>query len=297
MLISANQVGGSLRASSLSTAFGARKVMWNDEQVNPPTPYADVNELLRQLLAGVREILGRHFVGMYLYGSLAVGDFAPNNSDIDFVVVTDDDLAYELFLALKEMHARVAAGESKWVRELEGSYIPRRALRRYDPQHARHPHIDRGDGGLNLEQHDSDWVVQRYVLRERGVTLTGAPIETLIDPISTGELCQALRELLHSWWLPMLARPTHLLSPGYRCYAILTMCRMLYTFRHGAVVSKPVAARWALETIDRRWAGLIRHALAWPDEIPPDNLNETLDFIRYTFECSGATTKPTPDEA
>jgi predicted nucleotidyltransferase len=33
---------------------------------------------------------------MYLYGSLASGDFAPQRSDIDLVVVTEDFIRYTL---------------------------------------------------------------------------------------------------------------------------------------------------------------------------------------------------------
>jgi hypothetical protein len=257
-------------------------------EVDALTPYPEVNALLRRLLDGVRDALGPRFVGMYLYGSLAAGDFSPESSDIDFLVVTDDDLPGELFESLRAMHARVAADESKWATELEGSYIPRRALRRYDPRDARHPHVDRGRGGLNLERHGADWVVQRHVLRERGVTLAGPPVETLIDPVGPGELRRGVRELLQNWWVPMLSDPARLRGSGYRCYAILTMCRMLYTFRHGAVVSKPAAARWALGALDGRWHELIRQALAWPGVPLPDNLEVTLDFIRHTSEA-GAT--------
>jgi predicted nucleotidyltransferase len=256
--------------------------------VDSPTPYRDVNELLRQLLSSVQAILKHRFAGMYLYGSLALGDFALDKSDIDFVVVTDDDLSDESFLALKEMHARIATGESKWARELEGSYIPRRALRRYDPQDARHPHIDRGDApSLTIEPHESDWVIQRYVLRAHGVALAGPPIQTLIDPVSPSGLRQAIWELLHGWWAPMPACRAALENSvfGYRCYAVLTMCRMLYTLAHGTVVSKPMAARWAQETIERRWTPLIRDALAWSPAAAP-NLEETLAFIRYTCERS-----------
>jgi len=250
-----------------------------------PTPYAEVNALLRRLLDGARERLGRHLVGMYLYGSLAAGDFSPESSDIDFLVVTDEDLTEEQFLSLKEMHARIAeAGGSKWVTELEGSYIPLRALRRYDPRDARHPHIDRGGGRLDIEQHDTDWIVQRHVLRERGVALAGPPVETLIDPLGSGELLRGIVELLRVWWVPMVSDPTRLRSPGYRRYAVLTMCRMLYTFRHGAVVSKPAAARWALTTLDDRWHGLIQRATARPGNEPPEDLDLTLEFIRYTSE-------------
>jgi len=70
-----------------------------------PTPYADVNEALRDLLARMQTILEGHFVGMYLSGSLALGDFDPRTSDIDFVVVTDAVLSDDLFSALQDMHA------------------------------------------------------------------------------------------------------------------------------------------------------------------------------------------------
>jgi hypothetical protein len=57
-----------------------------------PTPYPDVNAVLHVLLSDVQTVLGNHFIGMYLSGSPASGDFAPQRSDIDFVVVTADDL-------------------------------------------------------------------------------------------------------------------------------------------------------------------------------------------------------------
>ena len=53
-----------------------------------PTPYADVNAILADLLARVQAVLGENFVGMYLYGSLATGTFDPESSDIDFLVAT-----------------------------------------------------------------------------------------------------------------------------------------------------------------------------------------------------------------
>ena len=250
------------------------------------TPYADVNVVLHELLSGVQTILGNHFIGLYLYGSLALGDFDPERSDIDFLVVTTDDLPAELISALKPMHARMAAGSSKWATELEGSYIPQAALRRYDPNRARHPRINRGEGTLGLEQHDCDWVIQRHVLREHGVVLAGPTPQTLIDPILPHELRQAVLETLHGWWASRLTDPTQLRIFGYRAYAILTMCRILYTLKYGSIISKPVAARWAQQTLDERWASLIERALTWRYNIPSFDVDETLDFIRYTLKRS-----------
>ena len=46
-----------------------------------PTLYPDVNEILNVLFSSVKEILGDQFVGMYLYGSLANGDFDSGGID------------------------------------------------------------------------------------------------------------------------------------------------------------------------------------------------------------------------
>jgi hypothetical protein len=61
------------------------------------TPYPQINAVLQELLSGVRAILGRRLVGMYLDGSLGIGDFDPDKSDLDFVVVTDGELSAETF--------------------------------------------------------------------------------------------------------------------------------------------------------------------------------------------------------
>ena len=250
-----------------------------------PTPHLAVNAVLSALSADVQAILGQHVVGMYLGGSLAAGDFDPQRSDIDFVVVTVDELPDPTISALAAMHARLAAGGSKWGAELEGSYFPRRALRRYDPAHARYPHIERG-GGLSVEQHESDWVIQCHILREKGVAIAGPAPRTLIDPIGPGDLRQAVLGILRAWWAPMLHDSIRLHDSRYRAYAILTMCRIHYTLRHGTIVTKSAAARWAQRALGERWAALIDQALAWPRGAQPDNLNETLDLIRYTLDSS-----------
>ena len=263
--------------------------------VTHPTPYPDVNAVLHVLLSGVQTILGNHFIGMYVHGSLASGDFDPQRSDIDSVVVTADELPDEMLPALEAMHARITASGLKWATKLEGSYIPQHALRRYDPAHARHPSI-RVDGSLGVDQHASDWVIQRHIIREQGIVVAGPAPQTLIDPVQPNDLWRAVQGILREWWSPQLHDPTRLHSSEYQAYAILTMCRALYTLQYGIVVSKPVAARWAQEALGERWAALIERALAWRHDAQLDNLNETLDFIRYTLERGQQFEIPT-DEA
>jgi Nucleotidyltransferase domain len=168
-----------------------------------PTPYPEINTVLQELLAGVRAILDRRFVGMYLDGSLGIGDFDPEKSDLDFVVVTDGEVSEEAFRKLNTMHERIATGTSKWGRELEGSYIPQRALR-HDRRPNAHPYIDRGSTLAIVRPERGYWVIHRHVLREHGVVMAGRPPRTLIEPVQPSDLREAAFGILREWWMPMV---------------------------------------------------------------------------------------------
>jgi hypothetical protein len=251
-----------------------------------PTPYPDVNAILDRLLVSAQAILKDRFVGMYLYGSLANGGFDPGSSDIDFLVVTDSELPGEIVTALVGMHTQIAALDTKWATELEGSYIPKDALRRHDPARAQYPHIDRGSGHLRVVPHDTDWVVQRSVLRERGIVLAGPPLPALIDPVSPDDLRQAIHTLMRLWWEPMLSNPAPLQHNGYRSYAILTMCRVLYTLQHESIVSKTQAGQWAQAALGEQWRTLIGRAMEHRNGTPLIAVDDALAFIRYAIEQS-----------
>jgi len=238
--------------------------------------------VLHALLAGAQRILGDRFAGLYLYGSLAAGDFDPERSDIDFVVVTAGELPDELLPALEAMHAGLASADRKWATKLEGSYVPQRALRRYDPEDAPRPQLN--EGRFYVARHCSDWVIQRHVLREHGVALAGPPASTLIDPVLPDDLRGAVRGILREWWEPMLNDGAWLRRGDvYRAYAVLTMCRALYTLRHGAIASKPVSAGWARSELGGRWAGLIERASAWRHDAPAGDLSGAAAFVRFTL--------------
>jgi len=230
----------------------------------------------------VRSVLGHHFVGLYLYGSLASGDFNPQTSDIDFVVVTNANLSAELIHDLEALHARLWNSGLTWAAKLEGAYVPLPALRRYDPSAALCPTIN--EGRFYLDRQGSDWIIQRSLLREHGAVVCGPPLKSAIDPVTPDDLRRAVVDVLREWWAPMLDDPHFIRNREYEAYATLTMCRALYALEYGDIVSKPTAARWALQTLDRRWAELIERALAWPQEPQTNSLSETLELIRFAIE-------------
>lgn len=174
------------------------------------TPYVEVNEVLQELMEGLRAILGSQLSGAYLYGSLTSTEF-DSQSDIDVLVVTRDEMSDEVFAMVAAMHDRIATGDSWCATQLEVAYVPFQTLRRYDAENSVYPHMDRGKGEhLQRKEHWSDCVVQRHVLRERGITLAGPDPVTLIDPVSEDDLRQAMRDLLAKWGESLLGNPSQL---------------------------------------------------------------------------------------
>ena len=252
--------------------------------VNHPTRYPEINRTLDLLLSEATKVLGNQLVGMYLYGSLSSGDFDPESSDIDFLAVTTSTLSDKGIADLEAMHHRIWKSGLKWASKLEGSYIPKREIRRHDPRNGPCPTIN--EGQFYLDKRGSDWIIQRHVIREQGIVLAGPDPKTLIDPVGPDDIRQAVKGVLQEWWLPMLEDPSWLKRHGseYHAFAILTMCRALHALEYGTIVSKPMAARWAQKELGEKWGEVIERSLAVQvgDE-HHDLYHESLEFIRFTL--------------
>jgi hypothetical protein len=246
-----------------------------------PTPYPEINDFLSLLLAHVHAVLGDQFIGLYLGGSLALGDFHPDRSDIDFVAVTVGEPSPETVAALAEMHARLWTTGGRWARKLDGSYVPQQVLRRWTSNDPPCPFIEE-DQFYVMNQGSA--VIQRHLIRQHGVVVAGPGPRLLIDPVAADDLRNALRDNLEKSWRPLLENPSWVEQSQKQPFAILTMCRTLYTLEHGSVASKPVAAGWAIQTIGEPWTELIEWALARPHAMQSSHLVSTLRFIQYTLE-------------
>ena len=254
-----------------------------------PTPYDDVNSLLRYLETRIRLILGSRFVGLYLYGSLALGDFDPSSSDIDLLVATQTELSAEQVEALHAMHEQLDNSRSTWAGRIEAAYIPLEALNGPAPAGAKYPQLE-DLSELYPAPLEAGWPFQRWTLRERGVVVSGPSPETFTAPVGRDELQQSALEILGGWqervrrdldWVDWIRHRACM------SFTVLTICRSLYSLETGAVVSKPAAARWAQEALGPQWKGLVQRALAGMHvggKIDEEELQETLRFLDEAVE-------------
>jgi predicted nucleotidyltransferase len=124
-----------------------------------PTRFPEPNDVLRELVEGIRGILGESFCGAYLQGSFALGD-ADEHSDVDFLIVTREEIGDEQLAQLQPMHRRIYARDVPWARHLEGSYVPSEALRRVDPARSEYLYLDNGASELIWSDHCNTAVVR-----------------------------------------------------------------------------------------------------------------------------------------
>lgn len=131
-----------------------------------PTPYADLNQVLRELVSRIIDVLEGDFVGAYLQGSFAIGDF-DQHSDVDFIVVLKGELSTLQVDRLQVLHDRIYMLEPEWAKHLEGSYFPREVLR--DPSMSGRElwYLDHGARSLIRSDH-CNTILVRWILRERG---------------------------------------------------------------------------------------------------------------------------------
>ena len=249
-----------------------------------PTRFSDLNAVLDELVRGARACLSGSFCGAYLQGSFALGA-GDGHSDVDFTVVTHSEVTPEQERDLQALHRAIYAQPTPWAQHLEGSYFPRRALRRLDPSRRPLLYLDNGATEFRLDAHDNT-VIVRWILRERGLVLAGPELRELIDPITADELRAEIRWALSLWraWFRSASMDRRALA-----VAVLSHARMLHTLAIGEVTSKWVAGHWALEALDPEWAPLIRWALEdrpdpWTkvhEAADPFLLQRTLQFADY----------------
>ena len=97
-----------------------------------PSGWPEVDRAVARLLAGVAQALGDALAGLYLGGSLGLGDSDPASSDVDVLVATAGRLPGPAVERLRRLH-RALRAEGGWAARLEVVYLPLAALRRFDP--------------------------------------------------------------------------------------------------------------------------------------------------------------------
>jgi hypothetical protein len=206
---------------------------------------AGVNALVGELVKNIQAVLGANLTGIYLYGSLVWGDFDTDISDIDLLAATTTRIDENEFARLDSMHSHFGQSHSQWNERIEIAYWAEQDLRNFKTEPGQVALISPGEP-FHRKEAGYDWLINLYLIQEKGLILAGRPARELIAPIARSEFIQAVKNQASEWdaWV------IHALhSRPYQGYAILTLCRALYVIKNGEQVSKKKAAEWVMQLL------------------------------------------------
>jgi predicted nucleotidyltransferase len=222
---------------------------------------ADVRSQLDGLVSGLTRILDGDLVGVYLHGSLVLGCFNPQQSDVDVIAVTKRSLTEEHRRLLGE----VALGSSgpyerprRYPYPLELSVLTEAQLRpwRYPTRfdfHYGESQRERFDAGefQRAFPADHDFAAHITLLRKAGIALSGPAIADVFPAVPEADFADALMRDL-AW-----SRQERL-----GLYAVLSASRVWATLAEGELHSKLSGSLWALDRAPEVFRPLIRRAVA-----------------------------------
>ncbi len=242
-----------------------------------------ITNILQQLLLNLQSILENQMIGLYVGGSVATNYFNEKTSDIDCYIITTNELSTNTIQQLQDIHEQFYLSQTLYAQKVEASYIPKSILINFNSKDVR-PYFN--EGNFYLAPYGSNFVIELYVLREQGIRVFGPDIKKLAKEITINDLRLAIESNLNEYWRPMLANVEKLSRSDYQVFAILTMCRTLYTLETNKIASKPDAAHWAIENTPGMFKELIEKALSWQPKHFFDRFKETQYFINYVLNTS-----------
>lgn len=192
-----------------------------------------VRYLTKRLLAAVPEML----VGVYVHGSAVLGDFQPNSSDVDILVVVQDDVPRSSIQTMVELLSTISGCPGTGI---EVSIVDESAARRPSPPWPYRVHIttspdERKTVWCKPGFGDGDLILHYAVARQSGWAAYGASSAVVVGEIGRPALARQLAAELR--WAAEYSTES---------YVVLNTCRALRWTRELMLSSKTAGGMWAL---------------------------------------------------
>jgi streptomycin 3"-adenylyltransferase len=249
-----------------------------------------VREQGEQLIHDIVSCLQEQLIGIYLHGSLAMGCFNPERSDLDILVITGQALPLQrkrrLIEGLLRLSRQPQPIEISFVQQSD--LVPWRYPAPFDLHYSEmwRESYERnlaGEGWLSwndTQRRDPDLAAHVTVINARGLCLYGPPIADLFPPVPAEDYLASVAGDIYDGLDRIRIDPV---------YSVLNCCRTYAYLREGHIYSKAEGGDWALAVLPAQFHPVITTALklyrktAAEQPFDPDALDAFAIYMRQSF--------------
>lgn len=223
-------------------------------------PLLQTDSLIDDFVERSKKILRDNLVGVYLHGSLVMGCFNPQKSDIDLIIVADEPLSDSDKRAYMDMVVGVnPCGPAKGI---EMSIVLRRVCKPFVYPTPFELHFSSGhlewyrahpnDYIREMNGTDKDLAAHFTVINNRGKCLYGAPVKDVFSEVPSCDFMDSLWHDIEGAAEEITENPM---------YLTLNLARVLAYQEDGLVLSKKEGGEWAIKTLPSEYHPLITDAI------------------------------------
>ena len=234
--------------------------------------------ILETLVQEWQQILGAKLVGIYLHGSLCLGGFQAETSDIDLLVVIEEEMAdaekNKLMLSiLNHLDDYPQKGLEMSVvlcKDIQKPSFPMPYSLHFSPMYLCEAKQDSLAYAQKMHGYDDDLAVHLTITKEKGIALYGPNPQQLFASIPKQAYLDSILQDLKDGQFKIYE------NPGYY---ILNLCRTLAYLKDDLILSKDDGGKWAL-TKSNQHISTIKKALL---ELQNNKVNYSQDELRIFY--------------
>lgn len=219
-----------------------------------------VQKILAQIKYLSIQTFGDNLIGVYVHGSLALGCFCWDNSDIDFIVVLKNaptlDTKEEYIVGLLHINKNCPP------KGLEMSIV----LERYTHQfvyptpyelHFSNRYLTQCTENIReycqyMNGNDKDLAAHFTLINKACITVVGKPVKDTFKEVPKSDYFNSIQYDIENAKKDIIENPV---------YTILNLCRVLAFKYDDLILSKKDGGKWAIAHIDAQYIGIIEKAL------------------------------------
>lgn len=216
----------------------------------------EIENFLNNLISKMHHQIEVPIIGVYLHGSLDMGGFNPERSDIDLLVVTEDPIAWEtkkklvpLFLAQSsnpypvEINFLNLAQLEKWQFPTPYDFHFSEFWReRYEQDESAALGID------EKEKTDVDLAAHFMILNHRGICLEGRPIHEVFPAVPETDYLASILDDYEDCLEKIQQEPV---------YSLLNLLRVYWYIKEKEISSKKEAGEWGMANLPQEFTPII----------------------------------------